>query len=176
VITHLSGDSVPASEMISGQVLASAAQGYNGAWHSVWLRPPARGTISGTAKIDTSSRTATATLRISPGFIAKGPRPLMRLSSWRWAASPMRSRPYTATSAYFGPATLDLPHQEDTLLTAKAIPGQPDVTLATFHAIMSGPGLVATPTGVDGIPWTLQIHRKNGPAENMQGVFSQGSA
>jgi hypothetical protein len=85
--------------------------------------------------------------------------------------------PYTATSAYFGPVTIDLPHQADILLTAKAIPGQADLTLATFHTILSGPGLVLpTPTGVDGIPpEPSRSTRRTRPTENMQGVFSQGS-
>lgn len=172
VTTHLDGATVPSSEQITRDVISSAAEGYNGGWHSTWQRSPKSGTISGTSHIDVARRTATARLRISPGFLANGQPAVDETFVVALTGFPYEKPPYQADTASFGPVTLDLPHQEDVILTAHAIPGQPDISSVKFHAIMSGPGLV----NGNGIPWVMQVAHKNGAATNMQGVFSQTTA
>ena len=172
VTTHLNGGSVPASEQMTHDVISSAAEGYNSGWHSTWQRAPKSGTISGTSHIDVAKRTATARLRISPGFLANSSPAVDETFIVALASYPYEKPPYQADTASFGPVTLDLPHQEDVILTAHAIPGQPDIASVTFHAIMSGPGLV----NGNELPWVLEIKQKSGKTSNMQGVFTQTTA
>jgi hypothetical protein len=175
VTTRLDGGSVPSSEQITGDVIGAAAEGYNGGWHSTWRRPPRSGTISGSSHIDVAKRTASARLRISPGFLADDAPAVDETFIVALSGFPYEKPPYHADTASFGPVTLDLPHQEDVVLTARAVPGQPDLSLVTFHGILSGPGLVMQ-GGTASFPWALQVHRKDGSVASMQGLFTQTQA